>query len=500
MFRSAVRASIVAVGVLVLMTVSGLLPAGADVTGKLSGKVVDEKKQPLAGVNIRIEGQRLGAVSDEQGNYFILGIPAGTWRVIANRMDLAPYTAENVTIAPDFTTTLDIAMKTQAVQVQEVRITAERPLIQKDATGTTRFLSAEDVQKLPTRGYRDAAAQQTGVVNFQRQIDTETSNSPTLITRGGRPNETAYFVDGFSQQDPLTGTSSTAINNNAIQEVVLLTGGFLPEYGRVMSGAVNVITRDGSKKYTGGVEAVTDALAGDWIGAPKTDYNIYDVHFGGPVIPKHENLNFFVSGERGWQRDRSPSFFPDAFKQQIGALGLSDNFKPNDYSSTWNMQAKLNWQISKSMTLKGGALASKDDWREYLNSYFFDQPHMPRYQDKNQNYTASFSDVISTRTFWNLGFNWFDTQRKRGDGVFFDRLAAYHATSPPQFDTDLPMFWLPGHVYGDYLQRHSSYYGLQGSWTSQIDSHNQIKAGGDFQRHTLRFLEDYFPNKIGTSR
>src|SRR5262249_60489183 len=122
-------------------------------------------------------------------------------------------------------------------------------------------ISAQEVQSLPTRGYRDAAAQQTGVVNFQRQIDNETQNGNTLIVRGGRPNETVYYVDGFSQQDPLTGTSSTAINNNAIEEVVLLTGGFAPEYGKAMSGAGNVITREGATKYSRAGEGVSHGLA-----------------------------------------------------------------------------------------------------------------------------------------------------------------------------------------------------------------------------------------------
>src|SRR5438093_8889437 len=144
----------------------------------------------------------------------------------------------------------------------EVHVQAERPLLQKDATGTTRFLSSDDIQKLPTRGYRDAAAQQTGVVNFQKNIDNESQNAPTLIVRGGRPNETAYFVDGFSQQDPLTGTTSTSISNSAIQEIVVLTGGFSAEYGRIMSGALNVVTREGSDKYFGSVETVSDVLTG----------------------------------------------------------------------------------------------------------------------------------------------------------------------------------------------------------------------------------------------
>jgi len=235
MLRTAPRA--VALAILLGALSLGAPNAMAGTTGKLHGIVRGEKNEPLAGVNIRIEGQRLGAMTDDKGEYTILGVPAGDQIVRANLLGYAPFVAEKVTILADFNTDLNIQLKTEAVQMQEVRVEAQRPLLQKDATGTTRFLSGEDIQKLPTRGYRDAAAQQTGVVNFKLNIDNEAQNSPTLIIRGGRPNETAYFVDGFSQQDPLTGTSSTAISNNAIQEVVLLTGGFAPEYGRAAGSA-----------------------------------------------------------------------------------------------------------------------------------------------------------------------------------------------------------------------------------------------------------------------
>src|SRR5207247_1375579 len=102
-------------------------PAGAGTTGKLSGRVVSDKKEPLAGVNIRIESQRLGAQSDEQGNYYIIGIPAGRYLVRMNLVGYAPFAAENVDIAPDFTTTLNAALRTEAVQMPEVVVNAERP-------------------------------------------------------------------------------------------------------------------------------------------------------------------------------------------------------------------------------------------------------------------------------------------------------------------------------------------------------------------------------------
>jgi outer membrane receptor protein involved in Fe transport len=493
--------------------------AFAGTTGKLTGRVVDDKNQPLTGANIRIEGQRLGAVTDENGNYVIVGIPAGVHVVRVNMLGYAPFVAANVSIIADFTTTLNAGLKTEAVEIGEVRVEAERPLLQRDATGTTRFISSDDIQKLPTRGYRDAAAQQSGVVNFQRNIDNEAQNQNTLIIRGGRPNETAYYVDGFSQQDPLTGTSSTAISNNAIEEVVLMTGGFAPEYGRIMSGAVNVITREGGSKYFGTVEAITDNLSGGWVGSAPTDYNVYDASLGGPLLPGNDNITFHVSGERRWQRDRSPSHMVQGFEDNLVSLGLDPDFKPTNGASAFAYQGKLAWQLSDQMNVKVGGLGSSEDWNQYLNSYLFNLQHAPRYEDRNQSYFGTFHHALNTKTFYSLGVNYTSTERKRGDGVAFDDLnpqytysgadtlssldglietpGGYFRASNPRFPITMPMFWDEGHVFDDYLQRKSSYMGVQGSWTSQINTYHQLKAGADFQRHTLRFFNHFFPVQLG---
>ncbi len=516
-----------------------LLPplARAGTTGKVAGRVTNEKKEPLAGVNIRIEGTHLGAASDESGNYYIIGVPAGAYTLRADLLGQAPFVAERVQIAPDFTTILDIVMRTQAIQLGEVRVEAERPLLQRDATGTTRFITSQDIQALPTRGYRDAAAQQTGVVNYKAPIfnTLETQNAPTLIVRGGRPEETAYFVDGFSQQDPLTGTSNTEISNNAIQEVVVLTGGFNAEYGRIMSGAVNVITREGTSKYSGSVESVTDALAGKWIGAPKADYNIYDASLGGPVIPGRDNLTFYGSMERRWEGDRSPSFLPGPWKDNLSSLpGVNTNFKPSDSSDGWTFQGKLSYQPTENATLKVGGIGSRDLWNEYRNAYLFDLDHAPKYLDRSESYFAKFNQLLSKKTFFDVAYNFNLTERRRGDGTSFDNLSpqyvnlgssdsvngvgfadgrshriisgdngviatpgGYFRVANPTYDLNVPLFWDAGHVWDDYLQRRSQYHGVTASLTSQITPHHQFKAGGDFQYHTLRFFEHYFPSQLG---
>ncbi len=486
------------------------VPALAGTTGKLTGRVVDDKKQPLPGVNVRIEGQRLGGITDDHGEYFIIGIPAGRYSVHMNLIGYANYTAENVEITPDFSTTLDAVLKTEAVQMNEVVVNAERPLLQKDATGTTKFLSGSDIAKLPTRGYRDAVAQQAGVVNFGRQIDREATNGNTIILRGGRPNETAYYVDGFSQQDPLTGNSTTAINNSAIEEVVLMTGGFNAEYGRIMSGVVNVTTKEGGDHYAGSLEAVTDNLTGtgnEIFNSRVYDYNVYDGSFGGPLIQGKSLGSFYVSGQRRWQFDRSPK---SNYTEPL----------PSNSLGGWTGQGKLVLQLSQAVDMKFGVLNSSDDWSEYRNSYRFDLAHTPRYQDRNESYSGQLNHKVNSRTFYAIAGTFFKTQRKRGDGTFFDDLAGYSRTGNPQLREDIPWFYpglggtpgdplsdslasrvlaIPGStgaLWDDYLRRESQYYAFRADMTSQVDKYNQVKAGAQYDKHELRFYENYFPSNF----
>ncbi len=492
-------------GVIAILTVLALGPAHAlaGTTGKLAGAVKDEKGAPLPGVAIRVEGQRLGALSDEQGNYFIIGIPAGAYTVKANLMGYSAFSAENVQIVPDFTTTLDISMRSEAVQIGEVRVEAERPLLQRDATSTTRFISADQIQRLPTRGYQEAAAQQAGIVNFQRLIDRESQNNPTLIIRGGRPNETAYYVDGFSQQDPLTGYSTTSINNNAIQEVVVLNGGFNAEYGRIMSGVVNVITKEGADRYSGALEALSDNFGGDnTVGAKTYDYNLYDFNLGGPILPGRNFGAFYFSGQRRYYGDRSPK------------ANFDDPLESNSLAG-WSFQGKLNFPLTEQLNLKLGGLTSDDDWREYLNSYRFNLAHTPRYEDVNRSVTGQVTHTLSKSAFYAVGASWFFTERKRGDGLYFDDVRRYGEFPQTNLIPEIPWFWPGtsdtnsalgkvlaaasaaaggnGHVFDDYLRRQSSYWALRGDYTHQLNPFHQLKAGGQFDRHTLRFYQHFFP-------
>ncbi|MCA9728178.1 MAG: TonB-dependent receptor [Candidatus Eisenbacteria bacterium] len=494
--------------------------AHAGTTGKLAGIVKDANSGlPLPNANVIVVGTTQGGASGEDGSFSVLNVPAGTYSVQATVIGYTPVILNDILVSPDFTTTVDFNLTpTVVMTVEPMEVKSERPLIQRDATSSVRILDSEQYEKLPTRGYQDAVSIQSGIVGSLGSTaaelqGNESTNSPVLFVRGGRANEVAYFVDGFSQQDPLTGYSTTAINTNAVEQVVVHTGGFNAEYGRIMSGAVNVVTKEGGSNYFGAVDLVTDNLSGDWVGATKYDYNVYDVSLGGPLVPGNKDITFFASGERRWYGDRSPRKFDTSAIPDGAPSSLKDGILPNNTLAGYTWQGKVNWKVTPGTALKFGTLGSSDDWQEYLHTYAFNIDHTPRYEDRNQSYFGTWTQNFGEKTFAEFKVNFFKTDRTRGDGLAFDNLLAYarydsvdgelKPVGNPRFD-ETTLFWLgenpatpetEAHVWDDLLIRKSNYVGFATDATHQWNEFNTLKFGGDFQRHSLKLYNHLFPHQ-----
>ena len=62
----------------ILVTVGSLYAGNI---GKIIGKVVDEKGDPLPGVVVKVLSTTRGAVTDPDGKYSIIGVPIGGFSV-----------------------------------------------------------------------------------------------------------------------------------------------------------------------------------------------------------------------------------------------------------------------------------------------------------------------------------------------------------------------------------------------------------------------------------
>ena len=343
-----------ALGLTVIFAMPHMLLAGT--VGKISGIILDEETgDPLPGVAVSIVGTTMGALTNEDGEYFILNVPVGTFTLRAQLLGYAPVEVTNLSVSVDLTTYNDFSLSKKAVDLgKTITVRAERPLIIRDKTASVKVVESEQIQNMPTRGYQDIVQLQAGVVAFRDNPSTrnrgarENTNTFQLNIRGGRSSEVAYYVDGFSQQDPLSGLSTTNINNNALEEVEIKTGGFSAEYGWVASGIVNTTTKEGGSRFSGALEAITDNITGD-----NYDYNSYSANIGGP-IPSFEGATFFLSGERRWQGDRRPS-------------SIADGILPSNSLGGWSGQGKLSFKWNENITLKAGGLYTFDKWLSLIH-------------------------------------------------------------------------------------------------------------------------------------
>ncbi len=269
----------------VLLTLVMPLVALAQNTGKLTGRVTEAANgDGLPGAIVSIEGTTLGAASDIDGNYTILGVPVGTWNVRAEAQDFGPLLVQRVEINSGFTRTLNFAMRVSAT-AEEVVVVYERPLIQNDAIGTPRVTSGEQIQNLPVRGVASVAALQAGVVSDER--------SGTLNIQGGRGSEVTYYVDGVKV------VGSLGVSQSAIAEQEMLIGSIPARYGDAMSGVISVTTRNGSDRFFGTLDAVTSQALDSY------GFSSAQLSVGGPIVGSR--VGFFVSGELLRNDDQNPS-------------------------------------------------------------------------------------------------------------------------------------------------------------------------------------------------
>lgn len=212
-------------------------------TGKISGKVVDQQtRQVLPGVNVVLSGTSLGAATDDEGDFYIINIPPGTYSVQATMIGFATQTQTGILVQLDRTIVVNFDMGTEAVQGEAVTITAERELIQMDLAGTATLMQAEEFTTAPITQVADYLIIQEGVTY------ESTARGKFLSIRGGDADETDFVVDGQSTMNPITNVAYMGVSKTAIREVQLQAGGFNAEYGQVRSGLVNVVTRDGSRE------------------------------------------------------------------------------------------------------------------------------------------------------------------------------------------------------------------------------------------------------------
>ncbi|HVP36938.1 MAG TPA: TonB-dependent receptor [Terriglobales bacterium] len=466
----------------------------AGTTGKITGIVKDKQSgEALPGVSIRIVGTNIGASTGPDGRYSIIYVPAGRQVVEAIVIGYTSVRKEEILIVPDLTTEVNFDLTASRVELGQVTtVVAERPLIERDATSSTKIITADEIAELPIRGFQAVTQLQAGVVAGDNRQGT------AIQIRGGRPGEVSYLIDGFSTQDIVTGDVGAQINNNAIAEVVVLTGGFNAEYGKAMSGVVNTVTKESAIKTTGQAEFRTDEFMGTTNGF---GYNIADLSLAGPLAGK--SLKYFASFEYTHQNDWNPS-------------SGWDGRKPEDWLKENSGFAKLSYDLTPALKLKAGGSYFTEKRKEFQTLWRYNLNHLNRQERSNGMVYLTLTHNINKNTYYDLSANYFVTKSERGDDSLWRDYNNYintvswtdslfgpdgrydYRTSGWSYGDNKRqdgnnIYYLPGVSQRVYSKRQSSYYGINFDLVSQVNSYNQIKGGFETRFYTVRWFRIDLP-------
>ncbi len=227
--------------IIIIFTIYNLLVAGT--TGKLTGLVLSkESRNSLIGCNVMIAGTDLGTASNQSGEYFILNVPPGKYNVRFSMIGYETLIIEDVIISADKTTRLNSSLGETVLEGSEIVVTAERKLLQFDVTQSEAIITSDELNVMPVTEVKD-------VLRLQGGITQDAGGG--LHMRGGRSSEISYMVDGVPMSDAYDGGISVQIENDNLQELQVISGTFNAEYGRALTGVVNMITKDGGDFFDG---------------------------------------------------------------------------------------------------------------------------------------------------------------------------------------------------------------------------------------------------------
>lgn len=472
-------------------------------SGKLTGRVTDETGTPLPGVNVLVEGTTTGTATGADGDYIILRVTPGTQRIRFSMVGFQTQVVENVLIASNQTTTLDVTLREQVIGGQEVVVTAERPVVDVSLTSTMATVSREEISVLPVQRLDDIVNLQAGVV----------AGSDGSHFRGGRVGEVQYQVNGVSVNNPYDNKSSVTLDRSVLQEVQVISGTFDAEYGQALSGVVNAVLRSGDEdRY----EFSAEAYLGDYV-SPGNDSTYVQTAFGrqqvplfpyideisptalqnyqaslsGPV-PFLRRTTFLVNGQRSVSTGHLYGlrlFVPtDTNDFETGAFYPTGNREvvAMNPDRRWSFLGKLTTRPAPNLQLSYQALTGHSRRKSYAHNFRFNPDGTKTQREFSIVHGLDLTHTLSPLTFYELSVrhNYFDYE----DLVFED------VHDPRYLEAGLPSgasYFENGAVVQGvdldrFVQRTSGLV-VKGTVTSQVTKVHLVKAGVEVQPSVMEF-------------
>ena len=317
---------------LVLLGTSALAQGTAVITGKI---INSADKQPLQDAVVTVTSPSLqgeqAVVSDATGLYRIPQLPSGVYTIRVDSEGFKPYSRSDIQLRLDRTIRFNVELLPESGLSEEMIVTATPPTVDVGSSSASLNVDASMLKNLAVSrpGSKGSAAR--SFESLAEMAPGAQEDTYGVSINGSTSPENQFVVDGLSVNDPAVGTIGTPLSVEFVKEVNIITGGYMPEFGRSTGGVMNVVTKSGSNEFHGSIfgnvapgtiqTAGPEILqAGSVISAKGTPWNQGDFGFelGGPILK--DKLWFFAG--------MAPSFTRIQVERQLSALDICTTVDP----------------------------------------------------------------------------------------------------------------------------------------------------------------------------
>ncbi len=296
-----------------LTFLAGTQSGWAQVTGALSGRVVDATDAGVPGATVTVKSTETGATrtttTDETGAYRILSVPVGPQEVRAEKTGFKAAVRLGINLAVGQEAVANLRLEVGTVS-EVVTVTADTPLVNTTTSAISGLVNERQIKELPLNGrsFDNLMTLNPGIFNYVlKSPQTSTSNGNTFSVDGRRPSDNVVLLNGIEY----TGTSQLAVTPggvsggllgiDAVREFNVLTDSYGAEYGKRAGGQVSVVTQSGTNAVHGSLyeflrnSALDSRSTFDRGPVPPFRRNQFGGSLGGPI--KKDKLFLFGNYE-----------------------------------------------------------------------------------------------------------------------------------------------------------------------------------------------------------
>jgi TonB-linked SusC/RagA family outer membrane protein len=235
-----------------------LAPAMAQKQQVLSGRVADEKNQPLPGVTVLVKNTTTGTSTGADGTFSLTVTTDNPVLVLS----YIGYKSQEVPV--NGRSQIEVSMVGDEQALKEVVVVGYGTQQKKDLTGAIATVSGQDVAKVPVSGFDQALQGQVAGLQISSSSGSPGGNTNILIRGVGSisgGNEPLFVIDGFPVSGAGVGNPLNTLSPNDIESIdVLKDASATAIYGSRGSNGVIIVTTKHGKANQSRIQL--DAYAG----------------------------------------------------------------------------------------------------------------------------------------------------------------------------------------------------------------------------------------------